>query len=91
MIIASIQAIGREIVLEYDREASWSSFGFVREGEWDTHIFLGKFAIIRTNYWQQEFQFVKTVVAASLGLTGALHGMQWANTQAISGALIALA
>lgn len=46
MILADKKVLGREYIVEYDSNASWSDWGFRKETERDTVIFLGRLVII---------------------------------------------
>lgn len=74
MIITSIQAGGREAVLEYSTGASWLSWGYATEGEWDTHIFLGKFSLVYTNLKQKPYKLA-TVTASLIVFLAAACGV----------------
>lgn len=51
MIIANLMILGRETVIEYSTAAAWGSLGVLREGQGDTHVFLGKVSLVTTNHW----------------------------------------
>lgn len=68
MIITTLQALGRETVVEYSPTAAWSSWGIEREGEWDTFLFLGKFSLVHTNHWRRKPHYAIRVAATLTGL-----------------------
>lgn len=69
MLITHIQIAGRETVIEFHHVASWLDFRIEPEGEWDTHVYLGKIALVQTNLWQQRPHLITKVIAWAIGLT----------------------
>lgn len=68
MIIMTLQAFGRETVVEYSPTSSWMSWGIEKEGEWDTFLFLGKFSIVQTNHWRRKPHYVTRAIFTLTGL-----------------------
>lgn len=78
MIIADFTCLGREVVVEYEPNASWHSWGHVKEGPQDTHTFLGKLTVVHTNHWRQRVSFptvALAVCAAGIATSAFAHGL----------------
>lgn len=72
MILTSFQLLGRETVIEFSREQSWKSWEIIREGERDTHLFLGKFSLVHSKLWKKKHTSAIGAAVFGAALVGAL-------------------